>query len=77
MESCDMSTSLFSGMTFNSLPSTAAREDLSSKGHTNSMPTKKQIIPTGTLQTTLPDFTTSISKFFLHVYFLVTVILIT
>ena len=72
-----MSTSLFSGMTFTSLPSTADREDLSLKGHTNLMPTKKQMLPPGTLQTTLPDFTTSISKFFLYVYFLVTFILIT
>ncbi|XP_067018316.1 putative leucine-rich repeat-containing protein DDB_G0290503 [Acropora muricata] len=62
MESCDMSTSLFSGMTFTSLPLTATREDLNLKGHTNLMPTKKQLSPTGTLQPTFPDFTTSITK---------------
>ena len=77
MEGCNMSTSLFSGMTFTSLPSTAAREDLNLKGHTNLMPTKKNFFPTGTQQPTLPDFTTSISKFFLYVYFLVALILIT
>ena len=64
MESCDMSTSLFSGMTFTSLPLTATREDVNLKGHTNLMPTKKQLSPTGTLQPTFPDFTTSISKLF-------------
>ena len=64
MESCDMRTSLFSGMTFTSLPLTATREDLTLKGHTNLMPTKKQLFPTGKLQPTFPDFTTSIRKFF-------------
>ena len=77
MESCDMSTSLFSGMTFTSLPLPATREDLNLKGHTNLMPTKKQLSPTGTLQPSFPDFTTSISKFFLYLYFLVPLILIT
>ena len=77
MESCDMSTSLFSGMTFTSLPLTATKEDLNLKGHTNLMPTKKQLSPNGTLQPTFPDFTTSISKFFLYLYFLVPLILIT
>ena len=77
MESCDMSTSLFSGMTFTSLPLTATREDLNLKGHTNLMPTKKQLFPTGTLQPTFQDFTTSISNFFLYLYFLVALILIT
>lgn len=56
-KSCsDVGTSLFSGMTFTTLPSTTASKDLSLMGHSELlMSSKEQSAPTETSQATVPD----------------------
>lgn len=57
-------SSLFSGMTLTSLPATAAHEELSLLGHSNSTPSKQLSSATEAAAAITKDFPTVLGNFF-------------